>query len=44
MTNPLRMWTPQPDGTWAGNVEYSTGPAQNQLGTFPGDQIVRLPD
>jgi hypothetical protein len=35
----LRMWRPMPDGTWVGNVEYSKGPAQNYLGTFPADNI-----
>jgi hypothetical protein len=35
----LRAWFPQPDGTWQGNVQYSTGPAENRLDTFPQDQI-----
>jgi hypothetical protein len=35
----LRMWSPRPDGTWEGNVLYSTGPAENRLDSFPQDQI-----
>jgi hypothetical protein len=37
----LRMWPPRSDGTWEGNVMYSTGPA-DRLDTFPQDQIKQV--
>jgi hypothetical protein len=37
----LRAWFPNDDGTWRGNVMYSTRPGDNRLDTFPGDRIRR---
>lgn len=34
----LRAWSRRDDG-WHGHVQYSKGPAQNYLASFPAEQI-----
>ena len=35
----LRGWTQRRHSGWWGHVEYTMGPAQNYLDTFPADQV-----